>query len=278
MLPESPLGAPGGSPPVQGEAPGRFKYRLRFRKAGDLRLVSHHDLMHCFERMFRRAALPVPRTQGFNPRPRMWFALSLALGIVGDNEVLEIELTEPLAAEEVLTRLAAQAPPGISFLSSRSIDVRAGAHVRRAFYRLEIDVPPADLAARCAAVLAQPHIWAERQRPKPRRLDVRPFISELTPGTAGLSMALWITDNGAARPEEIISALGLGDDLPDGATIVRTDLELDDEISAEARQAGVPVLAACSEPLATADSAPGTEELESKRPTALMPGPLSFES
>src|SRR5438270_12161834 len=95
----------------------RHKYRLRFRKGGDLRLVSHHDLMHVFERMLRRAALPVAHTQGFHPQPRMVFALSLALGIAGANEVLELEFTEALAAEEVHVRLASQAPPGLEIRS-----------------------------------------------------------------------------------------------------------------------------------------------------------------
>src|SRR5207253_468413 len=100
------------APPPKPEAPPRYKYRVRFAKAGDLRLVSHHDLMHVCERMFRRADLAIPVTQGFNPRPRMWFALSLALGVAGCNEVLEFELSEALAPEEVQARLAKQAPPG----------------------------------------------------------------------------------------------------------------------------------------------------------------------
>src|SRR5437016_5539970 len=54
--------------PSKPEAPPRCKFRVRFSKADDLRLVSHHDLMHVCERMFRRADLSVPVTQGFNPR------------------------------------------------------------------------------------------------------------------------------------------------------------------------------------------------------------------
>ena len=40
----------------------RDKVRIRFRKSGDLRLLSHHDLMRTFERMLRRAALPFHRS------------------------------------------------------------------------------------------------------------------------------------------------------------------------------------------------------------------------
>src|SRR2546425_13270004 len=85
---------------------GMTKFRIRFRKADDLRLVSHHDLMHCFERMLRRAALPMIHTQGFHPHPRMTFALSLALGVVGGAEVVELELEPGLSAESVHERLA----------------------------------------------------------------------------------------------------------------------------------------------------------------------------
>src|SRR5947207_4603694 len=86
--------------------PAQTKVRVRFRKDGDLRLVSHHDLMKVFERMFRRAALPVARTKGFHPTPRMAFALSLALGIVGCEEVVELVLDEPLTPEDVHQALA----------------------------------------------------------------------------------------------------------------------------------------------------------------------------
>jgi len=50
------------------------KFRIRFRKVGDLRLLSHHDLMRTFERMLRRAGLPFRSTEGFHPKPRMVFA------------------------------------------------------------------------------------------------------------------------------------------------------------------------------------------------------------
>src|SRR5437867_8333000 len=92
---------------------GMTKFRIRFRKAGDLRLVSHHDLMRCFERMLRRAELPFHSTEGFNPHPRMAFALSLPLGVVGTDEVVELELNEALPPAGVQQRLARQARPAL---------------------------------------------------------------------------------------------------------------------------------------------------------------------
>src|SRR5688500_16193125 len=91
------------------------KLRFRFAKTGTLRLLSHHDLMRCLERMLRRADVPFKSTAGFHPTPRVVFALSLPLGVPGRDEVLELELTRPCESDEVLTRLNAQAPDGLTF-------------------------------------------------------------------------------------------------------------------------------------------------------------------
>src|SRR5438105_10041341 len=99
----------------------RDKVRIRFRKGGELRLVSHHDLMRCFERMLRRARLPFHSTSGFNPKPRLIFALSLPLGIVGRDEVVDLELDEEVALDEVQRRLSVEAPAGLEILSVRRI-------------------------------------------------------------------------------------------------------------------------------------------------------------
>src|SRR5262245_28820306 len=88
------------------------KVRLRFGKRGDLRLVSHHDLMRCLERMLRRARVPMATSQGFNPRPKMTFVLALGLGIEALREVVDLELTDPWPTPELLARLRACAPPG----------------------------------------------------------------------------------------------------------------------------------------------------------------------
>ena len=112
------------------------KFRLRFEKSGALRLLSHHDLMRCCERMLRRAGLPFRMTGGFHPMPRWVFALSLPLGVVGRNEVVELELTEPLAPDDVLARLREQSPAGLRFTRCDVVPPKASAVPRRAVYML----------------------------------------------------------------------------------------------------------------------------------------------
>jgi radical SAM-linked protein len=259
-----------GSPPQTVGETVRDKYRIRFRKAGDLRLVSHHDLMHCFERMLRRAALPFRSSEGFNPKPRLIFPLSLALGIVGCEEVVELELTATLPPEEVQQRLAAQAPPGFDILSVRRIPWKTKGQPRCVGYRIALPLDGRDgLPQRLEALRSAPECWVERTRPQLRRINLRPYLRDLRLGADHLEMNLWVTPQGTARPEEILAWLGLSDLLEAGAVLERTKLELCDEASAD------------RDTSPAAGNVTGQVEGEADRqrdPQPLLPGPLSFDS
>jgi radical SAM-linked protein len=225
---ELPPGAPARA------ATPRDKVRICFRKGGSQRLLSHHDLLRTFERMLRRATLPFHSSQGFNPRPRLVFALSLPLGVVGLAEVVELELDEPVEPAVVHERLTAQTPPGLTILHVQRIPPRAGARVRGLSYAVAF---PAERAAavqeRIAEVRAAPACFVERARPPRRRLDLRPFLRDLrltdSSGVARLEMDLWLTPAGTARPEEVLHLLGLADLVDGGAVLERTGLDLEDD-------------------------------------------------
>lgn len=208
------------------------KVRLRFAKRGDLRLVSHHDLLRCLERMIRRAALPVASSQGFNPRPKIVFTLALALGVEGRREVVELDLTEPMAPREVLDRLAAVAPAGLEWLEAEEAPPGRSAHAEAVDYLLDaipIDRRPAGSAA-LARFLASENWPHTRHRPDRADVtfDLRPFVlaAELDATTGTLRFRMKITPAGSARPEELIDALGLRDLLGQGSILIRTEVEL----------------------------------------------------
>jgi radical SAM-linked protein len=236
MPPEQSAGRSPGPVSDRGGEPQRDKVRLRFRKTGTLRLVSHHDLMRCFERMLRRADLPFASTEGFNPKPRLVFALSLALGIAGLDEWADLELAAPLPPEEVRDRLRRQAPPGLEIVSAERVPRRARLQVRQATYRLPL--PPdrqPDVTARAAELLAAAECWVERSRPAPRRFDLRPYLAAVRVLPDALELDLTVTPTGSARPDEVLRLLGLADLLDAGAVLERTRLELLNEPEAQAR-------------------------------------------
>jgi radical SAM-linked protein len=273
-----------------GSEPVRRKARIRFRKGGDLRFLSHHDLMTCFERMLRRASIPFHSTQGFHPKPRLVFALSLALGIVGCEEAADLELDEDISPAEIRDRLTGQAPPGLEILSVRSIPPRSSAQVRSVTYRLALDVAPATLSGleeRIAALMASPECWVERLRPQKRRVNIRPYLRELRVLPGLLEIDLWVTPTGGARPDEIVGLLGLGDLLAAGAFFERTRMEIADEMiapgdpialpDADSSRRGQPAVAGQESP----DSQSGlvTPPPRSRlTQSPLTPGPMAYDS
>jgi radical SAM-linked protein len=209
------------------------KFRFRFSKSGSLRLLSHLDLTRCVERMLRRAALPFKSTGGFHPTPRMIFALSLPLGVAGQNEVLELELTAPHAAEDVSQRLNRQAPQGLNFHTVSEVSMKASAVPRRIVYSLSL--PPEripDIRQVAETLLNRDKVWVERLKPRPRRLNIRPYLRSLSIDATGtLNMDLWVTSTGTARADELAILLGVSDCLDTGAVLVRSELELRDEVA-----------------------------------------------
>jgi radical SAM-linked protein len=168
-------------------------------------------------------------TEGFNPGPRLVLAQSLPLGVIGLAEVLELELNEEIGPEEVIRRMREQAPPGLEFLSVCRIAVKTTARPWRASYRIPITNPPHDLAARIDSLLAATEIWAQRERPKPREFNIRPYVDSLMLNNDTLTMSLWLTQEGSARADEVAAALG----LPNPPVIERTNLEVLDELPPE---------------------------------------------
>ena len=229
MAPDAAQAAQVPAPPGPA-APVREKVRVRFRKGGDLRLLSHHDLMRTFERLLRRASLPFRSSEGFHPKPRFVFALSLPLGIVGCEEVVELELDQPVLPEEVHARLAAWTVPGLEILSVRRVESRKAAQVRRVTYR--VPLPPgreAGLPARIAEVLAATACPVERTRPETKHIDLRPYIDQIRLVPGALEMDMWVKPSGMARPDEVLGLLGLQDVTEAGVVTERTRLELEDE-------------------------------------------------
>lgn len=247
------------------------KLRFRFEKAGDLRLLSHHDLMRCAERMMRRAAIPFKMTAGFHPAPRLVFALSLSLGIVGRNEVVELELTEPRESEDVLSAFRNQAPKGWNFHSVKVVPMKASAVARRIVYQLALpDDRIESVRAMADSLMASKEVWVDRYHPKPRQVDIRQYLrglrveesralaervpptasSELQPplsndasgGTRGTSTGhlvadIWVTATGTARADELLKLLRIDDLLDAGRVLERTELELVDETPPDATDA-----------------------------------------
>ncbi len=212
-----------------------FKQRIlvQFSVKGDVRFVSHHDLMRVLGRAARRAGLPVAMSEGFNPRPRISLLLARGVGVASDAEFAEFDLSEWLSAGEVSRRLGEQLPEGLRVERAEIAHPNVRHTVTGIDYRVDFrsDLPvTADDARR---VMESREVLVERERKKshgPRetkRIDIRPLLRALRVDARSIEMSLAVTPAGTTRVEEVAGALGLDPEriLADGA-VTRTRMEL----------------------------------------------------
>ncbi|MCC3425438.1 MAG: TIGR03960 family B12-binding radical SAM protein [Microcoleus sp. PH2017_01_SCD_O_A] len=101
------------------------RFRVWFGKVGDMALVGHLDLLRLFDRVVRRADLPISFTGGFHPNPRISVANALPLGVTSTGEIADFELTESIDLEIFRAKLAATLPENIPIYKVESIDLKA---------------------------------------------------------------------------------------------------------------------------------------------------------
>ncbi|MDF5736582.1 MULTISPECIES: TIGR03960 family B12-binding radical SAM protein [unclassified Nostoc] len=103
------------------------RLRVWFGKQGNMALISHLDLISLFDRVVRRASLPIAFTGGFHPMPRISVATALALGATSSGEIVDFELTVPVAVNTFREQLAREMPTDILIYNVEQIDLKASA-------------------------------------------------------------------------------------------------------------------------------------------------------
>ena len=98
-----------------------MKARIKFRKYGVLRFIGHLDVMRFFQKLMRRADIPIAFTGGYSPHMIMSFASPLGIGLTSDGEYLDIELTAPVDSREAVKRMNEECVEGIEIISIRQI-------------------------------------------------------------------------------------------------------------------------------------------------------------
>lgn len=87
--------------------------RFKFSRGQELKYIAHLDILRVFERAIKRAKIPVAYTQGFNPRQKLVFGLPMSIGLTGDSEYADIELSEDMEPEDFVTQINKSLPEGL---------------------------------------------------------------------------------------------------------------------------------------------------------------------
>jgi radical SAM family uncharacterized protein/radical SAM-linked protein len=168
---------------AQTEDDPRVRYRLRLRKDGRARLVSHLEYINVLERAARRAEIPLRYSQGFHPSPKFSFSDALPTGVASDAELIDIELFRSLTTTELMQSLNEQLPEGFKIFDCQTIDPKSpspSASIDYAVYRVELPTVPNGLAERLQTFLQCEQVMAEVLRKgNLKSEDLRPDVVDL---------------------------------------------------------------------------------------------------
>lgn len=200
------------------ETPIKQRMRITFGKSGALRYTGHLDMMKLWERVLRRAGVPILYTQGFNAHPRIQLAAPLPLGFTSDCEILDMMLSQPLPDLQTLPqRMESASPAGLTVSHIEEIppqDPALQALIQSAEYRITFADPVDDLAERIESVLAADEILQAKKakRGRVKTVNIRPSIYRVTleaPYTLLVHLACGELHN--LRPDVLLDAMTLSE-------------------------------------------------------------------
>ena len=117
------------------------KIRIKFAKTGLMIFLGHLDLMRCFQKIIRRAGIPVAYSKGYSPHQIMSFAQPLGVGCESEGEYMDLEMEELLDLEIIHNKMQRECPAGLEIKEIALLSVplaNAMAEVERASYILDI--------------------------------------------------------------------------------------------------------------------------------------------
>jgi len=94
------------------------KLRLRYKKIGRARYISHLDLSSTMRRGIIRAGVELKYSQGFNPHPYMSVALPLSVGAQSVCELMDIGVTEGIKVDTLTEQITSCLPEGLEVIEA----------------------------------------------------------------------------------------------------------------------------------------------------------------
>ena len=156
-----------------------------YSRKGAAVYLSQLELQHIFERVMRKAALPLSFSQGFHPLPLLSFGRALPVGVGSEHEQFSIFLREPRPLQETLEGMNKSLPLGlrVTAVETLSLQQKYTPPIQES-YCMEHLGKDEDKKRFCeawqkiAAAASLP--WKRETKNKVRDLDARAFFTDIT--------------------------------------------------------------------------------------------------
>jgi radical SAM-linked protein len=198
------------------------RLRLRFSRGEELKYISHLDLMRLWERVLRRAEIPMAYSEGFSPHPRISLAAPLPIGVTSEAELMDVVVNKAVSPYFFMQNTKPQLPRGVEVFEIQQVPLTAPSLQSQAQfidYRVSGSSDRTEEEIRnavTATLQAEKLPWHHMRDTGPRHYDLRPLIEDLwleswQDHVFTLGMRLRCDAQGTGRPEQVTAVLGLTD-------------------------------------------------------------------
>ena len=191
-----------------------MKARIKFRKYGVMKFIGHLDVMRFFQKVMRRADIPIAFSGGFSPHMIMSFANPLGVGVTRDGEYFDIELTEEIDMQAAVSRMNETVVEGIEIVNmvpisddkkQTGMSIVAAADYLSSLKNGEF---PEDWKEKAEGFMSQPSISIVKKTKKSEKeVDIKPMIYkfEVRDDSVYMLVATGSVEN--LKPELVMQAL-----------------------------------------------------------------------
>ena len=191
-----------------------MKARIKFRKYGAMKFIGHLDIMRFFQKVMRRADIPIAFTGGFSPHMIMSFANPLGVGLTSDGEYFDIELSEAVDMQEAVERMNAVTVEGIDIVNmvpisddkrQTGMSIVAAADYLSTFERGNL---PDDWKEQAKSFMNQEEICLVKKTKKSEKeVNIKPMIYEFDVREEAVYMLVATGSVENLKPELVMQAL-----------------------------------------------------------------------
>jgi radical SAM-linked protein len=179
-----------------------------------MKFIGHLDVMRFFQKVMRRADIPIAFSGGFSPHMIMSFANPLGVGVTSDGEYFDIELTEEIDMQAAVTRMNETVVEGIEIVNmvpisddkkQTGMSIVAAADYLSSLKNGEF---PEDWKEKAQGFMNQPSISIVKKTKKSEKeVDIKPMIYkfEVRDDSVYMLVATGSVEN--LKPELVMQAL-----------------------------------------------------------------------
>ncbi|MBI3873366.1 MAG: TIGR03960 family B12-binding radical SAM protein [candidate division Zixibacteria bacterium] len=224
--------------PFEPTAGPLYRYRVCYGKLGLSRFLSHLEVVRLIGRAGRRAQWPVAFSGGFHPHPKFSFGAALPVGVAGENEYFDVELSEPWPCERIVESMNEHLHEGFQVRSACLLtagEASVESLTDRFDYLVSFDTTAlrelvgsvTELQDRLTSCLANGGWLINRTvKEKKKTINAAEFVADwrfsTDNGTTHWHLTIVSVDGRSVKPREMVESL-FGD-WPEGTLITRQRL------------------------------------------------------